>query len=241
MDRELRISEIPDYPGAFNGLQMEGRGEVRRVAAAVDASLPVVREAAEAGADLLLVHHGMFWGGTRPVTGAVYEKFKVAIEAGLAIYSAHLPLDVHPELGNNRLLAGELGLRDPEPCFEWKGILTGWRGQADGSFHALVARAARVLGAAPHVCAAGPAEAGSVAVVTGAAGSEVPKVAQEGIDTFVTGEGPHWSYTAAEELGLNVIYGGHYATETFGVRALAARLAESFGMESFFIDHPTGL
>jgi len=80
-----------------------------------------------------------------------------------------------------------------------------------------------------------------VAVVTGAAGSEVPKVAQEGIDTFVTGEGPHWSYTAAEELGLNVIYGGHYATETFGVRALAARLAESFGMESFFIDHPTGL
>jgi len=241
LNAELRIDEIPDYPGAHNGLQMQGRGRVQRVAAAVDASLPVVRRAAEAGADLLIVHHGMFWSGARPVTGATYEKYKTAMEAGLGIYSCHIPLDVHPVLGNNACLVGGLGLRDPEPFFEWKGIELGLRGTFDGSLDDLTERAGLILGERPHVCAGGSALAGLVGVISGGAGSEVEAAAACGIDTFLTGEGPHWSFTTAEELGLNVLYGGHYATETFGVRAVGNHLADRFGVAWGFLDHPSGL
>ena len=149
MDGELQIRKVPDYPGALNGLQMQGGQEVKRVAAAVDASLPVVREAVDAGVDLLVVHHGMFWSGARRVTGAIYEKFKTAMDAGMAIYSSHIPLDVHPVLGNNACLASALGLQDPQPFFEWKGILLGMRGEFPGSFDDLTERVAGVLGSPP--------------------------------------------------------------------------------------------
>ena len=241
LDDELRLSELPDYPGALNGLQMQGGKEVQRVAAAVDASLPVVKKAVDAGMDLLVVHHGMFWNGARPVTGATYEKFKTAMEAGLAIYSAHIPLDVHPALGNNACLAAALELQDLEPFFEWKGTLLGIRGTFPGSLEKLTARVAEVLGSSPHVCAAGPSAAGTVGVISGGCGAEVAAVREAGIDTFLTGEGPHWSYTAAEELGINVLYGGHYLTETFGVRALVELLAERYSLDGQFIDHPTGM
>lgn len=241
LDEELRLGEIPDYPGALNGLQMEGGGEVGRVAAAVDASLPVVRKAVEAGADLLIVHHGMFWTGARAVTGATYEKFKLAMDAGLGIYSVHIPLDVHPVLGNNARLVAELGLADPEPFFEWKGILLGIQGRFAGSRGEFAAKAEEVLGSAPHLCPGGGEDAGLVGVISGGCGAEVEAIKGCGIDTFLTGEGPHWSYTAAEELQLNVLYGGHYATETFGVKALGAMLAEKFDVAWEFLDHPTGM
>ena len=241
MDSELQIRKVPDYPGALNGLQMQGSQEVRRVAAAVDASLPVVREAVDAGVDLLVVHHGMFWSGARRVTGAIYEKFKTAMDAGMAIYSSHIPLDVHPVLGNNACLASALDLQDPQPFFEWKGILLGMRGEFPGSFDDLTERVAGVLGRPPHVCCAGSQQAGMVGVITGGSGAEVGAVREAGIDSFLTGEGPHWSYTEAEELGLNVLYGGHYLTETHGVRALVDLLVEKYGLEGQFIDHPTGM
>lgn len=242
LDAELRISEIPDYPPAHNGLQMEGPSEVIKVAAAVDATLPVIAQAVEAGTDLLVVHHGMFWNGVKMITGATYRKYRLAMEGGLAIYSAHIPLDVHADLGNNARLVAALGLRDPEPFFDWKGISLGLRGLFEGSLDNLVAKAGKVLGNPPHVCAGrASSEAGVVGVITGGAGSEVEAIAASGIDTFLTGEGPHWSYTAAEELGINLLYGGHYATETFGVRAVGERLAERFGVSWTFIDHPTGL
>lgn len=241
LDDILRIDEIPDYPGALNGLQLAGGREVGKVAAAVDASLPVVREAVEAGADLLVVHHGLFWSGAQPIVGGHYDKLKAAVGAGLAIYSCHVPLDVHPELGNNALLAGELGLADAQPFFEWKGIQLGLRAVWDGSLDDLAGRVERAVGARVHVCRGGGDEARTVGLITGGAGGEIGAVAAAGIDTFVTGEGPHWSFTAAEDLGVNIIYGGHYATETFGVRALAAHLAEEFGVAHEFIDRPTGL
>ncbi|MFP6876744.1 MAG: Nif3-like dinuclear metal center hexameric protein [Roseibacillus sp.] len=241
LDSELRLAEIPDYPGALNGLQMQGGGEVRRVAAAVDASLPVVRKAVEVGADLLVVHHGMFWTGAKAVTGATYEKLKLAMDAGLAIYSVHIPLDVHPTLGNNARLVAELGLADPEPFFEWKGILLGLRGRFEGSLDDLAAKAGEVLGSAPHVCPGGDEEAGMVGVISGGCGAEVEAIRGCGIDSFLTGEGPHWSYTVAEEVGLNVVYGGHYLTETFGVRAVGELLAGKYELEWEFLDHPTGL
>lgn len=241
LDQHLKIAEIPDYSGAVNGLQLTGSAEVKKVAAAVDASLPVVRDAVAAGADLLIVHHGMFWSGAQPIVGGLHEKLKLAMDAGLAIYSCHIPLDVHPELGNNALLAKAIGLQQPEAFFDWKGIKLGLKAECGGTLLEMAGKVEAAVGSKVHVCAGGDAEAGVVGVITGGAGGEINAIAAEGIDTFVTGEGPHWSYTAAQELGVNVIYGGHYATETFGVRALAKYLAAEFGVDEVFLDHPTGL
>lgn len=242
IDQELRVAEIADYPGAANGLQMENRpGEVTKIAAAVDATLPVMRKAAAAAADLLLVHHGMFWGGAQPWTGSVFQKLRLCLESGLAIYSAHLPLDFHPTLGNEALLARALGF---EPCgtfLKTKGADSGALVRAEIPRGDLAARLERATGARPHLCPAGPEIARRIGIATGGAGSEVAAAAAAGVDTFITGEGPHWSYTLAEELGINVLYGGHYATETFGVKALARHLSEKFGLPWEFIEHPTGM
>ncbi|MEP4077479.1 Nif3-like dinuclear metal center hexameric protein [Haloferula sp.] len=241
LDRELKISEIPDYSGALNGLQLESGEEVKRVVAAVDASLPVIEKAVAAEAQLLIVHHGMFWLGAQCVTGAFYKKLKSAMDAGMAIYSAHLPLDVHPEWGNNACLARALGMEITQPFMDWKGISLGVRSELEVSRDELVQRVEKAVGSAVHLCPGGPEQIRSIGVVTGGAGSQVAEAAAAGVDTFVTGEGPHWSYPLAEELGVNLIYGGHYATETFGVKALGEALEQRFGVEWDFVDHPTGL
>lgn len=241
LDRELKTASITDYPGAWNGLQLANGGQIERIVAAVDASLPVIKAAAEGGPGLLVVHHGMFWQGVQPVTGALYRKLKIAMDARLAIYSSHLPLDVHPQLGNNILLARAIGLQDPEPFLDHKGFLLGLRGYWTGSRDDLADSLKSALGGPVHLCPGGPETISKVGLVTGGAGSEVAKVAAAEVDTFITGEGPHWSYPLAEELGLNVFYGGHYATETFGVKAISAAAASQFGIPWRFLDHPTGL
>lgn len=241
IERELNVSGITDYPGAMNGLQLASECGVPRIVAAVDASLPVIEKAAAGGPGLLIVHHGMFWQGAQPLTGAFYRKIRTAMDAGLAVYSSHLPLDVHPRWGNNILLAEAIGLGDPVPFLEHKGMAMGVRGSWAGTRAELTEKLRDVLGSAVHVCPAGPENPASIGIITGGAGSEVPRVAAEGIDTFITGEGPHWSYPLAEELGVNLLYGGHYATETFGVKALARALSETFSIPWSFIDHPTGL
>lgn len=241
LNQELRTDAISDYPGAMNGLQLANEGRVDRVVAAVDASLPVIKKAAAGGPGLLVVHHGMFWQGTQPVTGAFYTKLKIAMDAGLAIYSSHLPLDVHPVLGNNVLLAQRVGLTDMEPFFEQKGLYLGVKGNWSGTLAGITDAVEIAVGGKVHTCQGGSRNVSRVGIVTGGAGSEVVKAAAEGVDVFLTGEGPHWSYPLAEELGINVLYAGHYATETFGVRALAERISGNFGIHGTFIDHPTGL
>lgn len=243
LDALLRVREVPDYSGAVNGLQLENRdGEVVRFLAAVDASLPVIRKAAaRPGPSLLLVHHGVFWSGAQPVTGALFQKYAVAMEAGLAVYSSHLPLDVHPELGNNARLAAALGIGETEPFFDYKGMKLGLRAKVDLSRSELRERLGHAVNGPVHLCPGGPERVREVGIITGGAGSEIAAVAAAGVDTFITGEGPHWSYPAAEEAGVNLFYGGHYATETFGVKALAAYLSETYELPWEFIDHPTGL
>lgn len=240
-DRMLKTAEVEDYEGAINGLQVENRGKVSRIAAAVDGSLATVRLAVTARADLLVVHHGLFWGPAHPWTGKRYELLEVLLDADLAVYSSHLPLDVHPKQGNNALLCAALGLRRPRPFFFDHGRFIGLKATASLSRQELAARLQRATGAQPRVLPGGPEVCRQIGVVTGGAGSELRKAAAEGVDTFVTGEGPHWTYALAEELGLNVLYGGHYATETFGVKALAAHLAHRFKLSWVFLDHPTGL
>ncbi len=241
LDTELRITEIPDYSNALNGLQLENHsGKVTKIVAAVDATLPVMRKAVVAGADLLLVHHGMFWTGLQTCTGPVFQKLKVALDAGLAVYSCHLPLDFHPTLGNDAVLARSLGL---EPCgtfMKTKGTENGAKIETEISRDELVKRLETATGSRVHVCAAGPTVCRNIGIMTGGAGSEVATVAKAGIDTFITGEGPHWSYTLAEELGVNLIYGGHYATETLGVQALGTWIESRFGVPWSFLHLPTG-
>ena len=241
MERELKVSQIADYPGAMNGLQLANEGRVERLFAAVDASLPVIESAAKGGPSLLIVHHGMFWQGTQPVTGAFYRKLKTAIDASLAVYSSHLPLDVHPVWGNNVLLAKAVGLTNLNLFFEKDGVFHGIRGSWNGTAEELCASLRKALNGPIHVCPAGPQYPKLVGLITGGAGSEVVKVAASGVDTFITGEGPHWSYPLAEELGITVYYGGHYATETLGVQALTQALSREFNLPWEFIDHPTGL
>jgi dinuclear metal center YbgI/SA1388 family protein len=241
LDRILRTREVADYPGAQNGLQVENSGKVTKIGAAVDACEAVLDEAASRGVTLLLVHHGLFWGGVQPIVGAMHRKMKTALTHDLAIYSSHLPLDLHPTLGNNVLLARALGFKKCAPFFVSKGQAIGLQTRAALPLAELARRLESVLGCAPHLSAGGPAKTARIGICTGGAGGEVAQAAAEGVDTFITGEGPHHSYTLAEELGVNLFYGGHYATETFGVKALAEAVAKKFRVPWEFIDHPTGL
>ncbi len=241
LDRYLKIKTIEDYPKAFNGLQLSNGGPCRKIGAAVDACEFSMRAAAEGGVDFLIVHHGLFWSGAQPLTGAYYRKIKLAMDKGLAVYSAHLPLDMHPVAGNNALFCKALGFKKTAPFFVYKNQFIGLQTEQRIDRDALARRAGNALGSPVKLCPGGPRMARRIGVVTGGAGSEIFQAAGEGVDTFITGEGPHWSCTAAEELGVNVIYGGHYATETFGVKALAAHLSRRFKLPWVFIDHPTGL
>jgi dinuclear metal center YbgI/SA1388 family protein len=241
LDCELRTREIADFPGSWNGVQIENSGAVTKVAAAVDACEAVIAEAVERGATLLLVHHGLFWSGVQPLVGAARRKVKLALDHDLAIYSAHLPLDFHPTLGNNALLAKALGFKRCTPFLPHKGQTLGLQTSVTLSLEELVRRMEKAVDGPVHACPGGTSQVRRVGLVTGGAGGEIAAAAAEGVDTFITGEGPHWSYTAAEEFGVNVLYGGHYATETFGVKALAANVSKKFRVPWEFIDHPTGL
>ena len=240
-DTRLRTAAIEDYSGAVNGLQVENNGQVSRIAAMVDASLATVRKAVAAKADLLVVHHGLFWGPSHPWTGRRYELLELLIKHNLAVYSSHLPLDLHRQLGNNAQLCAALGWKKLQSFFLSKGNLIGFKTTARIGRDELQQRLAAVLGTVPKLLPGGPDRCQRIGVVTGGAGGDILQAAKEGVDTFITGEGPHWTYALAEELGLNVFYGGHYATETFGVKALAAELARKFQVPWQFIDHPTGL
>ena len=240
-DRELRTAEFQDWDGAVNGLQVENSGQVRRMAAAVDASLATVQLAAATGADLLLVHHGLFWGRTHPWTGPRYALIRLLVAEDIAVYSSHLPLDAHATMGNNVQLCAHLGMKKLRPFFLTKGRCIGFRSELAVAREELVARLQQATGAVPKVVPGGPTRCRHIGVVTGGAGDEVRQASAEGVDTFITGEGRHWTYALAEELGINLIYGGHYATETFGVKALAQRLSRRFHVPWTFLDHPTGL
>lgn len=240
-DRQLRTADIGDYDGAANGLQVENSGHVTRIAATVDASLATVKLAIKAQADLLIVHHGLFWSPSHPWTGKKYELIRLLIENNLAVYSSHLPLDAHPRLGNNAQLCAALGFRKPRPFFPSHGQPIGFQTVTQIPRNELARRLANATGAKPRMIPGGPGICRRIGVVTGGAGGELKLAAAEGVDTFITGEGPHWTFALAEELGVNVLYGGHYATETFGVKALAAQLSRKFRVPWTFLDHPTGL
>jgi dinuclear metal center YbgI/SA1388 family protein len=240
-DKTLRNSEIKDFDGAVNGLQVENSGSVSRIAATVDASPATVKLAIAAKVDFLIVHHGLFWNVRQPWTGKNYELLQMLVEKNLAVYSSHLPLDFHPRLGNNAVLCAKLGLKNLRPFGLKQGQHYGLQSRTKISRAVLAERFRRAIEDTPLVIGAGPETCRRIGIITGGAGDFLQKAAAEGVDTFITGEGPHWTYALAEELGVNLFYGGHYATETFGVKALAAELSRKFKLPWTFIDHPTGL
>lgn len=241
LDRYLRIDDVPDYPNAFNGLQVDGGRPVSTVAVAVDAVQATIDAAVEAGAELLIVHHGLFWDGNPRITGRRYRRLKRLLEADLPLYSAHLPLDVHPEVGNNAVLARALGIEIEGSVGEYRGHPIGVLGRLELRREALIARLDELLGVRVHCVPGGPEMTRRVAIVTGGAAGEIAAARTAGADTFITGEGAHHNYFDAEEGGVNLLLGGHYATETWGVRALGEHLQAQFGIRWTFLDHPTGL
>src|SRR6478735_9148116 len=240
-DRFLRIRDVGDWDNALNGLQIENSGRVTRIGAAVDVSTRVLIEAQKRDIDLLIVHHGLFWPGLQPIHGALRRQLRIAFENDVALYSAHLPLDIHPKIGNNAQLVAALGLKSAQPFLKEKGQPVGLKIRASLSRTELVRKLQKALNGPVKVFDFGPKRTRSIGIVTGAAGSEIYRVAEENIDTFITGEAPHWAAVAAEELGMNLLLGGHYATEVFGVKALAAHLSKRFRIPWDFIDCPTGL
>ncbi len=241
LDTQLGIPEFPDYEGAMNGLQVEGHGPVRAVGAAVDTGIETVEAAVSSGVDLLLVHHGLFWDGAQPLTGRHYRRVAPLIQAGTSLYSAHLPLDAHPELGNCVQLLRALEL-EPEGRFgRFREVDVGFSSSTEEDREIFRARVEEAVGGPVRLIAGGPAQVGRVGVVTGGGGGFIRAAAEAGLDTLLTGEGPHHTYLDAIEFGVNVLFAGHYATETLGVQALAASIEEQFGIPWGFLDFPTGL
>jgi len=240
-DRYLHIRDVGDWDNALNGLQIENSRRVTRLGAAVDVSTRVFTEARKRDIDFLIVHHGLFWPGLRPVRGALRRQLRLAFENDVALYSAHLPLDIHPQVGNNAQLIAALGFKSAQPFLEEKGQPVGLKIRMSLSRSELIRKLEKALNGPVKVFGFGPKRTCAIGVVTGAAGSEIYRVADEGLDTFITGEAPHWAAVAAEEIGVNLLLGGHYATEVFGVKALAAHLSKRFKVPWEFIDCPTGL
>lgn len=246
LDTFLRIRDIPDEANAVNGLQVENSGRVDHLVAAVDASLATItaiRRDAGRRPTLLLVHHGLFWDGNVPVTERRYRRLKALLDGDIALYSAHLPLDVHPEVGNNAVLARQLGLESPGPFDTYRGISIGVQGRVNPAEprNAFVERVGRLLRVSPRLIPGGPELVERVGIITGGAGGRIGAARDAGVDTYLTGEGAHHTFFDAMEWGINVVYAGHYATETVGIQALAADLAQRFSLSWEFHDHPTGL
>lgn len=247
LDQLLETSAIPDYGNALNGLQLENDGTISKAAAAVDFSSRVVNLAIEQKADLLILHHGMFWSGLKPITASAYARMRLLIENNVAVYSSHLPLDRHPQFGNNVLLSHELGLK-PSGDFAWyKGIAIGLRGEADLATADLVERSkAFAQNRGGDAIATGfgrnrRTRRWAMCTGAGASAETLEEAHALGVDTLIVGEGPHHTAVQADELGIVVIYAGHYATETLGVGAIAKHIAEKFNLDWTTIHAPTGL
>ncbi|HUR00708.1 MAG TPA: Nif3-like dinuclear metal center hexameric protein [Gemmatimonadaceae bacterium] len=246
-DSLLDSVNTPDYPNAVNGLQLENRGIIEGIAAAVDYSTRAIEGAITAKANLLVVHHGMFWGGLGSLVGPAYSRLRLMLDHDVAVYSSHLPLDRHTALGNNALLAKELELQPQQPFARHEHISIGVAGTCDIETEVLLQRAhafaAREGGTArvSHITAGRRTKTWAICTGAGASADTLAEAISDGIDTLIVGEGPHWTAVSAEDHGIAIIYAGHYATETLGVRALAMHLGEKFAIPWTFIPAPTGL
>lgn len=241
LEETFAFSQFPDYSNALNGLQVGGPADVSRLVVAVDASEATIQAGVREGGDLLLVHHGLFWDGPGPITGARFRKVKALLEGPMALVALHLPLDAHPRLGNCALLAREVGLEPVGTFAPYQGEEIGWWARTDEGRDLLRARLEEAVAGPVRLISGGPERLQRVGFLTGSGASNLGEAAALGLDALVTGEAAHHHFHDAMELGINLYLAGHYATETFGVKALGEVLAGEFGLESTFLDFPTGL
>ncbi|KEF33540.1 hypothetical protein RDMS_12010 [Deinococcus sp. RL] len=241
LDEFLQVGAYRDP--SLNGLQIEGTPTIRRVAASVDTSVKSLRAAADSGADLLIVHHGLFWGRPLPLTGPHRERVRTALMADLNLYAAHIPLDAHPEVGNNAMMARALSLQNVRPFGDWQGRPIGQAGELPfaQSLQDFADRVQKLTGEICLVHGGGTPTVHRLGILSGSGAGAIAEAAAAGLDTLLTGEPEHKHFHDAFEYGVNVVYAGHYETEVFGVRALAARLEEEFGLAWQFLHQPTGL
>jgi dinuclear metal center YbgI/SA1388 family protein len=240
LDRLLEPDRFDDY--CPNGLQVAGRAEVGRVVTGVSASIDLFDAALAAGADLVLTHHGILWAGDdRRVTGRLHRRLRLLLANDLGLAAYHLPLDAHPDCGNNALIAAGLGCAARRPFGVHHGREIGCRGEFDGPgipAGELIGRVEALTGRTPLAFTSGPAVVRTVGIVSGAGCGHLGEAIAAGLDAFVTGEPAERAMAESQESGINFIAAGHYATETFGVRALGDRLADRFGVEHVFVDLP---
>lgn len=248
LDEFLQTTATPDYPAALNGVQLANCGSVRTVAAAVDFSTQTVRAAIAGNADMMIVHHGMFWAGLQPITGERHLRLKELLDADLAIYSSHLPLDRHPQVGNNVLLAKALSLEPSAEFARFQNIFIGVQGTSDLPTGTLLDRAkafSRTHGgdsiATPNLTANRVSRRWALCTGAGASADTLAEATRDGVDTLIVGEGPHWTAVEAVERDIVIIYVGHYASETLGIYALADDLVKRFDLACLKISAPTGL
>jgi dinuclear metal center YbgI/SA1388 family protein len=239
LNERLQIDIIDDR--SVNGLQVQGTGEVNRVALATDAAVAVYKQAKKADCQMIFCHHGLSWGGIRAVRGQNYEHLKFLFDNDMNLYAAHLPLDVHPELGNNVELARIAGLEDAKPFGRYRGVDLGFAGTLPEpmTLDDLASIWQQQLGGEPMLMAFGPKSVRTVGIVSGGGSGVLGEAISKGLDCFVTGEGTHPDYHAALEGQINVIYLSHYYSEIPGVKAVGRELEERFGLETTFIDVPT--
>jgi dinuclear metal center YbgI/SA1388 family protein len=240
-DRLLEPARFQDY--GPNGLQVPGAEQVSTLVTGVSAHVELFERAIDAEADLILVHHGLFWGsGFGPIDRPMKRRLKLLFDSDTALAAYHLPLDAHPEIGNNALIAKALGATELAPFATHRNQHIGFIATLPGEGipargeNGLPARVAHIVGQAPLVFDAGPEAVKTVAIVTGAGTPHLPEAIAAGVDAFITGEPAERAMAEAGEGGIHFIAAGHHATETFGIRALGKHLAEHFGLRHRFID-----
>jgi dinuclear metal center YbgI/SA1388 family protein len=240
LDGYLNVATIQD--DSPNGLQVEGDEKVSKLAFAVDASLTTIRAAAKSNANMLIVHHGLFWGQHQQIVGNMYRRISSLVENSLSLYAVHLPLDAHPEVGNNVELARLLGLEVIGRFAPYKGIELGTLTRFERALHRdeLKNIVEKTLDTSAEMLPFGPAKVRRVGVISGGAATFAEQAKRHACDTLITGETSHTAYNMARDARINVIYGGHYATETVGLKALARHLKKTYGIAGRFIPAPTG-
>lgn len=237
LDRELKAQDFQDH--SHNGLQVENSGRIRRVCAGVDASLAFFEKAAEKKADLLVCHHGLSWGDSlKRITDLNYRRLKFLMEHDMALYACHLPLDAHPRLGNNALICKALGLRGVKPFGCYHGMTIGFKGALPAAlpYRRFKEMVREVFGNIVATMDFGKQTVRTVAVVSGGAADEIAEAGAAGIDVYVSGEPKLTAWHLAQEYGINAVFAGHYATEVFGVKAIAELLSRRMAVKAEFID-----
>ena len=234
LDKELRVAEIEDL--SLNGLQVEGKNQIRRIGFAVDASYETILSAKVAAVDMLITHHGIFWGKQEAICGPLYQKLKVLIENQISLYAAHLPLDIHPDIGNNaqiaKIVLGSYGKQIGD---------YGYIVEVDIKLSEVVRRIESRLKTKCRVYPSSKEDLKRVALSSGGGANMLPLAIKEKADLFITGEPRLSSYHLAKESGINLIFCGHYATETLGIKALMALIQKRFNVDCLFLDLPVDI